>query len=141
MNVHKHARLTPSGRALLVQRTFQGLGIEEVAQAAGVSVRTAYKWLKRFREEGIRPDRSLVTPKHLTKLRPSEKKPRKPKAVLRDDGSQAVIDLLLGREVPAYAKTRREYLVVELKRPSQKIDLAMKSQIESYAMAVAADEA
>lgn len=52
MNLHKHARLTPRGRALLVQRIQQGLRVEEAAQAAGVSVRTAYKWLKRFREEG-----------------------------------------------------------------------------------------
>lgn len=30
----------------------QGLRVEEAAHAAGVSVRTAYKWLKRFRQEG-----------------------------------------------------------------------------------------
>jgi transposase InsO family protein len=29
-----------------------GLRVEEAAHAAGVSVRTAYKWLKRFRQEG-----------------------------------------------------------------------------------------
>jgi transposase InsO family protein len=52
MNLHKHARLTPRGRALLVRRIQQGLRVEEAAQAAGVSVRTAYKWLRRFREEG-----------------------------------------------------------------------------------------
>ena len=52
MNLHKHARLTPRGRALLVQRMLNGLRVEDTAQAAGVSVRTAYKWLKRFREEG-----------------------------------------------------------------------------------------
>ncbi len=52
MNLHNHARLTPHGRALLVQRIEGGLRVEEAAQAAGVSVRTAYKWLKRFREEG-----------------------------------------------------------------------------------------
>ena len=52
MNLHKHARLTPRGRALLVQRMLNGLRVEDAAQAAGVSVRTAYKWLKRFREEG-----------------------------------------------------------------------------------------
>ncbi len=52
MNLHKHARLTPRGRALLVQRIEQGLRVEDAAQAAGVSVRTAYKWLRRFREEG-----------------------------------------------------------------------------------------
>src|SRR5690606_22526343 len=51
---HKHARLSPRGRALLVQRvTEHGLRVEEAAQAAGVSVRTAYKWIKRFREEGV----------------------------------------------------------------------------------------
>ena len=52
MNLHKHARLTPRGRALLVQRIEQELRVEDAAQAAGVSVRTAYKWLRRFREEG-----------------------------------------------------------------------------------------
>lgn len=52
MNIHKHARLTPQGRALLVRRMLTGLRAEDAAQAAGVSVRTAYKWLRRFREEG-----------------------------------------------------------------------------------------
>lgn len=53
MNLHQHARLTPRGRALLVGRVIeQGLRVEEAAHAAGVSVRTAYKWLRRFREEG-----------------------------------------------------------------------------------------
>src|SRR5690554_7672522 len=53
MNIHKGARLTPRGRALLVSRVVdQGLRVEEAAQAAGVSVRTAYKWLARYRSEG-----------------------------------------------------------------------------------------
>ena len=53
MNLHNHARLTPRGRALLVGRVLdEGLRVEEAAQAAGVSVRTAYKWLARFRDEG-----------------------------------------------------------------------------------------
>ena len=53
MNLHHHARLSPRGRALLVDRILvQGLRVEEAAHAAGVSVRTAYKWLKRFKEEG-----------------------------------------------------------------------------------------
>jgi hypothetical protein len=51
-----------------------------------------------------------------------------------------VIDLLLGREVPQNFKNQREFLVVELKRPSQKIDLDVKAQIESYALAVVDDE-
>ncbi|MDR6237017.1 transposase InsO family protein [Pseudomonas psychrotolerans] len=52
MNLHKRARLTPRGRALLVQRMLTGLRAEDAAHAVGVSVRTAYKWLRRFREEG-----------------------------------------------------------------------------------------
>lgn len=84
---------------------------------------------------------NTVLRKHLAKLRPKEKgKKRKEPPVVRDDGTQAVIDLMLAREVPAYAQTRREFLVVELKRPSQKIDLDVQGQIQSYALAVASDE-
>lgn len=54
MNNHKNARLTVHGRELLVKRIVEhGLRPEEAAQAAGVSVRTAYKWLHRFRREGL----------------------------------------------------------------------------------------
>jgi len=54
MNLHKHARLSPRGRALLVDRVLEhGLRVEEAAHAAGVSVRTAYTWLRRYREEGM----------------------------------------------------------------------------------------
>jgi transposase InsO family protein len=53
MNSHKNARMTPFGRALLVQRVRQeGWRVTDAAQAAGVSERTAYKWLARFREGG-----------------------------------------------------------------------------------------
>lgn len=53
MNSHKNARLSLHGRALLVRRVLEhGLRPQEVAQAQGVSVRTVYKWLKRFRQEG-----------------------------------------------------------------------------------------
>ncbi|WP_311945600.1 IS481 family transposase [Halomonas piscis] len=54
MNTHKNARLTPHGRSLLVARVIdEGLRPREVAQAQGVSVRTVYKWVRRFREEGL----------------------------------------------------------------------------------------
>ena len=54
MNIHHNARLTFRGRELLVRRIVeQGLRFEEAAQASGVSVRTAYKWLRRYRQEGI----------------------------------------------------------------------------------------
>ncbi|ATJ81412.1 IS481 family transposase [Halomonas beimenensis] len=54
MNTHQNARLTPHGRALLARRVIdEGIRPREVAQAQGVSVRTVYKWVRRFREEGL----------------------------------------------------------------------------------------
>lgn len=52
MNVHKNAKLTPAGRAVLVERLRSGERSEDVAREMGVSRRTAFKWLKRYREEG-----------------------------------------------------------------------------------------
>ncbi len=54
MSIHESAKLTPLGREILVRRiTEEGLRVEAAAQASGVSVRTAYKWLARWREEGL----------------------------------------------------------------------------------------
>jgi len=53
MNSHKHARLTPKGRALLVGRVLdEGWSVAEASLAAGVSRRTGYKWIGRFEAEG-----------------------------------------------------------------------------------------
>lgn len=60
MNVHKNARLTPSGRALLADRVEGGWTVKAAAGAAGVSRRTAHKWLTRHRlgDERRHHDRS-----------------------------------------------------------------------------------
>ena len=52
MNSHKNARLTFEGRKLLVER-IAAMGLMPAAQAAGISARTARKWLKRFEEQGL----------------------------------------------------------------------------------------
>ena len=53
MNIHSSARITRAGRALLVRRvTQERWSVAAAAEAAGVSPRTAYKWLSRFEEEG-----------------------------------------------------------------------------------------
>src|SRR5690349_23751535 len=53
MNVHSRARTCPASRVLLVQRIREECWEPaEAAEASGVSVRTAYKWLARYREEG-----------------------------------------------------------------------------------------
>ena len=53
MNSHQHARLTAKGRALLAKRVLEaGWTMKAASEAAGVSERTGFKWLARFRAEG-----------------------------------------------------------------------------------------
>lgn len=53
MNSHKHERLTRMGRALLVSRVLEmGWTVVAASHAAGISCRTGYKWLARFKAEG-----------------------------------------------------------------------------------------
>jgi transposase len=53
VNTHKNARLTATGRALLVRRVRDRKeSIPEVARGVGVSERTVKKWLARYRMEG-----------------------------------------------------------------------------------------
>jgi transposase InsO family protein len=50
---HARAKLTVFGRQLLVDRVLiDGWKPEDAAKAMGVSRQTAYKWLRRFRDEG-----------------------------------------------------------------------------------------
>ena len=53
MNMHQNARLTPKGREILVNRLERGEHPGDVACAMGISVRSVYKWWKRFRDEGL----------------------------------------------------------------------------------------
>lgn len=54
MNVHKNARLTPFGRERFVKQVLERVLTPAAASAAaGVSLRTIYKWLLRFRNEGV----------------------------------------------------------------------------------------
>lgn len=54
MNMHKNAKLTPAGRVLLVNRVlFDKEPVGEVSRWMGVSRRTAWKWVKRYRAGGI----------------------------------------------------------------------------------------
>lgn len=50
--MHRNAPLTPLGRQILVDRVLAGRPAAHVAHEMGVSRPTAYKWLRRFREEG-----------------------------------------------------------------------------------------
>jgi len=69
MNIYQNARMSFRGRVLLVKRILiEHWKVADAAQAAGISARTAYKWLAHFRVGGERMlhDRSSAPalPKH-----------------------------------------------------------------------------
>lgn len=67
MKLHANAPLGPKGRATMVRRVLEeGIALTEAAEAAGVSAKTAGKWVRRYREEGEAGllDRSSA-PKHV----------------------------------------------------------------------------
>ncbi len=53
MNLHSGTRSCPASRALLIERIRDGSRVTAAATAAGVSRRTAYKWLARHAREGV----------------------------------------------------------------------------------------
>lgn len=53
MNIHKNARLTPSGRERVARLILGGQAPKAVATAAGVCPRTARKWTARYTAEGL----------------------------------------------------------------------------------------
>ena len=53
MMLHGNARSCPKSRRLLVERVeSDAWSVMTAAEAAGISERTAYRWLRRWREEG-----------------------------------------------------------------------------------------
>jgi transposase len=53
MKLHANAPLGPKGRGIMVRRVLEeGVPLTEAAEAAGVSARTAGKWVRRYRAEG-----------------------------------------------------------------------------------------
>jgi transposase len=53
MKLHANAKTCPASRLLLCRRVIEeGRAIAQAAEAAGVSARTAYRWLARYRAEG-----------------------------------------------------------------------------------------
>jgi len=71
MKLHGNARTCPNSRRLLVERVIdEGWPVGDAAAAAGISERSAYRWLARFRREGLaglwdRSSRPLRSPRQL----------------------------------------------------------------------------
>jgi len=75
MKLHANAALSWSGRRLLCERVLvEGWTLSAVAEAAGVSVRCARKWVGRFRVGGVQAlhDRSSA-PKRVANRTPADR--------------------------------------------------------------------
>jgi len=60
--------------------------------------------------------------------------------VRREAGSKGIVDLMLSRRIPLPRADEREHLIIEMKRPKQKIDGKTVAQVREYAFAIAEDE-
>lgn len=75
MKLHANAPLGPKGRAIMVRRVLEEkVALTEAAEAAGVSAKTASKWVRRYREEGEAGllDRSSA-PRHVHNSTPTDR--------------------------------------------------------------------
>jgi len=74
VNSHKNARTTYLGRVTLIKRVLiEGETPKEVATSLGVSTRTVYKWIRRFREEGEKGLKDRSSAPHQVPRKISEK--------------------------------------------------------------------
>jgi len=86
MNAHSRARTCPASRALLVQRVRdEHWPPVRAALAAGISVRTVYKWLARHRAEGA------------TGLKDRSSRPHRSPTRLPEEWRQLMLELRAGR--------------------------------------------
>lgn len=81
---------------------------------------------------------SVVLKKFLTKLGQDVELANE-KPILREDGSEAIPDLVLGRTLETRAN-HSSHLVIELKRPNHKLTDDDVTQLRSYASAITNDE-
>ena len=77
MDIHRHAKTTPSGRLLMVRRLADGWTIAQVAAAFGVTSKTVRKWQARYAAEGEpglrdRSSRPHVSPRRLDEAAEAE---------------------------------------------------------------------
>lgn len=140
MNVHKNARLTPSGRVLLVERIEAGWPVGPAAAASGVSERTAYRWLGRHRggdrklhDHSSAPRRCprRLAPEHVARIEALRRQRMTSPAIARTLGlAVSTVGLVLrrlGLNRLARLEPRAPVVRYERERPGEMIHLDIKT--------------
>ena len=109
MNLHSKARTCPASRALLVERmTSAAWSADQAAGAAGITPRTAFKWLARYRREGT------------AGLLDRSSRPRRLARLTREDRTELVIRLrhsrMTGRQIARRLRMPRTTVAAVLRR-------------------------
>lgn len=103
--LNHNSRLTPHGRLLLVQRVAEGQPAAHVAKELGISRTAAYRWLRRYREEG--PE-GLIDRSSRPRRSPAATTPQRVQQVLhaRQHHREGPADLSVRTGVPARTISR-----------------------------------
>lgn len=135
MNVHQNARQTPRGRVLMVKRIEAGLPVGRAAAEAGISERTAHRWLQRWRS-GDRElsDRSSaprhcphrLRPEHVTRIEQLRRQRLTSPAIARALG-MAISTVGLGLNRLARLEPTLPVIRYERERPGEMIHLDIKT--------------
>jgi transposase InsO family protein len=124
MNIHSLARTTPSSRALLVQRIErQNWSVGRAARAAGISERTVYKWLARYRQGGGEALRDRHSRPHFS---PTQLEPQRVELIVelrrtRKTGPQIARSLRMARSTVARVLKRARLHRLRLLEPPQPV--------------------
>ena len=140
MNVHKNARLTPRGRVLMIERIETGLSVRRAAADAGISERTAHRWLRRWRSGDRQLNDRSSTPHHCPHHLPTEqiaaveqlrRQRQTGPAIARALGlARSTVGLVLrrlGLNRMALLEPRPPVIRYERERPGEMIHLDIKS--------------
>jgi len=123
VRLHPNAKLTPVARRLLVDRVEKlGWPVARVAQAAGVSRQTAYKWLDRFKEAGESGLRDRSCRPHTIPIRTPQKLIRRMGQLRRRKKAGWEISRELGVPVSTVSKHLKELGLGRIWRIEESLD-------------------
>ena len=109
MDIHQHAKTTPSGRLLMVRRLADGWSAAKVPAAAGVTSKTVRKWQARHAAEGEAGLRDRSSRPHLSPTRLDEAAAAEILALRRQRLTGPVIARRLGRPVATVGLVLRRH--------------------------------
>ena len=114
MNSHKNARTTYESRKLLIERIAK-VGLMSAAEAAGISLRTARKWNKRFETLGLQGLLDLSSRPHRTRSRLDEALRERIERLRRGRMPMRTIARVVGRSVATISRALKAMGLSSLK--------------------------